>query len=83
MLYNGLKNLVIENLHNLADEQIIPVFPNASTEDLMQQSQEAELLCKAVATVHEDHCSNMVKLGQILKYMVPCFCTFATLLQRY
>lgn len=78
MLYNGLRNLVIENLHNLADEQIIPVFPNASTQDLMQQSQEAELLCKAVATVHEDHCSNMVKLGQILKYMVR-----AALLPRF
>ncbi|KAF8638268.1 hypothetical protein AX17_002290 [Amanita inopinata Kibby_2008] len=68
-LYNGLKNLVIENLSNLANEQIIPMFPSGGTYDSMQQSQEAELLCKAVASVHEDHCSNMVKLGQILKYM--------------
>ena len=36
----------------------------------MQESQEAELLCKAVANVHEDHGSNMVRLGQILRYMV-------------
>ncbi|KAK2463401.1 hypothetical protein APHAL10511_004487 [Amanita phalloides] len=69
MLYNGLRGLVIENLDNLANEQIIPVFPSTSSQDLMQQSQEAELLCKAMSTVYDDHCSNMVKLGQILKYM--------------
>ncbi|KIL67568.1 hypothetical protein M378DRAFT_22743 [Amanita muscaria Koide BX008] len=69
MLYNGLKGLIMENLDTLANEQITPVFPNSGGQDLMQGSQEAELLCKAVTKVHEDHCSNMVKLGQILKYM--------------
>ncbi|PFH52964.1 hypothetical protein AMATHDRAFT_1696 [Amanita thiersii Skay4041] len=69
MLYNGLKALVIENLNRLADEMIVPVFPSGGNHDPMQQSQEAEILCKAIAKVHEDHCSNMIKLGQILKYM--------------
>jgi len=77
MLYSGLTSLVIENLDHLADEQIIPNFPNSGSQDLMQESQEAELLCKAVANVHEDHCGNMVKLGQILKYMDRVYTTSA------
>ncbi|KAF8632266.1 hypothetical protein AX15_002011 [Amanita polypyramis BW_CC] len=76
-LYNGVKTLVIENLEGLANERITPVFPNASSQDLMQRSQEAELLCKAVAGVHTDHCSNMMKLGQILKYMDRVYATSA------
>ncbi|TFK40341.1 Cullin [Crucibulum laeve] len=69
MLYKGVNTLVAENLDKLAEEQMVPVFPAGGINDPMQQSQEGELLLKALRGVWDDHISNMVKLGQILKYM--------------
>jgi cullin 3 len=69
-LYNGMKALVAENLDKLAKEDIIPVFPTGASSDAMEKSQEAETLLKALKRVWDDHTSNMIKLGQILKYMV-------------
>ncbi|KAJ3787004.1 Cullin-domain-containing protein [Lentinula aff. detonsa] len=69
ILYRGMKRIVAENLDKLAKEQIVSAFPTTSTSDLMQRSQENELLLKALKNVWDDHTSNMTKLGQILKYM--------------
>jgi cullin 3 len=68
-LYSGVSQLVSENLEKLAKEEIIPVFPSAGSE-MLQQCQEGELLLKAMRSVWENHSGNMVKLSQILKYMV-------------
>ncbi|KAJ7284963.1 Cullin-domain-containing protein [Mycena rebaudengoi] len=68
MLYNGVSQLVSENLDHLADDQVIPAFPTGASDDTMQ-SQEAEMLLKALRNIWDDHTSNMVRLGQILKYM--------------
>lgn len=71
-LYKGMCSLIKENLEQLAKEQIIPMFPTTVVDDPVQQSQEGELLLKALRSVWDDHISNMFKLGQILRYMVSC-----------
>lgn len=76
MLYKGTMELVVENLEKLATEEVIPVFPSGASTDPLQKTQEGEVLLKALRRVWDDHTSNMVKLGQILKYMV---CHFYTL----
>ncbi|KAJ7903539.1 Cullin-domain-containing protein [Mycena olivaceomarginata] len=68
MLYNGVNQLVAENLDHLANTQVLPTFPSGSSDETVQ-SQEAEMLLKALRNIWDDHTSNMVRLGQILKYM--------------
>ncbi|KAF8206446.1 Cullin repeat-like-containing domain protein [Mycena galopus ATCC 62051] len=58
MLYKGVNQLVAENLDHLANTQVFPAFPS-----------EAEMLLKALRNIWDHHVSNMVRLGQILKYM--------------
>ncbi|KAG5644385.1 hypothetical protein DXG03_008613 [Asterophora parasitica] len=69
MLYEGVKKLVAENLDTLATEKAIPVFPTGGNTDPVHRSQEADIFLKAMRSIWDDHRSNMVKLGQILKYM--------------
>ncbi|KAF5382100.1 hypothetical protein D9615_004330 [Tricholomella constricta] len=69
MLYEGVKKLVAENLDALANEKVIPVFPTGGNTDPMHRSQEADIFLKALRSIWDDHMGNMVKLGQILKYM--------------
>ncbi|KAG6817343.1 hypothetical protein H0H87_009942 [Tephrocybe sp. NHM501043] len=69
MLYEGVKKLVAENLDQLAKDKIIPVFPTGGNKDPMHRSQESDIFLKALRSVWDDHSGNMVKLGQILKYM--------------
>jgi cullin 3 len=69
-LYKGVNQLVAENLDKLAKEIVVPAFPTGGSDDPMQQSQEGEMLLKALRHIWDDHTSNMTKLGQILKYMV-------------
>lgn len=69
MLYKGVKQLVAENLDQLANNEVIPAFPTGNGKDAIH-SQEGEMLLKALKGIWDDHISNMVKLGQILKYMV-------------
>ncbi|KAJ7104186.1 Cullin-domain-containing protein [Mycena belliarum] len=68
MLYKGVNQLVAENIDHLANTQVVPVFPSGASDETMQ-SQEAEMLLKALRIIWDDHISNMVRLGQILKYM--------------
>jgi cullin 3 len=70
MLYDGVNKLVAENLDRLAREKVFPVFPTGVVDDPMHQSQEGELLLKGLRNIWDDHSANMVRLGQILKYMV-------------
>ncbi|KAF8183923.1 Cullin, partial [Pholiota molesta] len=67
-LYNGVRTLVIQNLETLAREEIVPTFPTGTADPSMQNVEE-DLLLKALRKVWDDHRSNMVRLGQILKYM--------------
>lgn len=69
MLYRGVNQLVAENLDHLANSQVVPAFPSGASDGTMQ-SQEAEMLLKALRNIWDDHTSNMIRLGQILKYMV-------------
>lgn len=69
MLYNGITELVTENLNTLAQIHIIPTFPTG-TQDATVRSSEDELLLKALKYVWDDHSSSLMRLGQILKYMV-------------
>ncbi|RDB26053.1 Cullin-3 [Hypsizygus marmoreus] len=69
MLYEGVKKLVAENLDMMAREKVIPAFPTGSINDPMHESQEGDIFLKALRGVWDDHVSNMIKLGQILKYM--------------
>jgi cullin 3 len=75
MLYNGVCTLVAENLAELARDEVIPVFPTGGSDDRMQQTQEGELLLKALRRIWDDHTGSMSKLRDILKYMV-CFYSF-------
>ncbi|KAG9315306.1 Cullin [Chiua virens] len=69
MLYKGVCQLVTENVERLAEEELVPTFPSRGSGDPMQQSQEAELLLRALRRVWDDHTGNMSKLRDILKYM--------------
>ncbi|CAA7266848.1 unnamed protein product [Cyclocybe aegerita] len=68
MLYNGLKRLVAEDLETLATRNIVPHFPSGTT-DPSVQSGEDDLLLTSLKAVWTRHINNMVRLGQILKYM--------------
>ncbi|KAF8501525.1 Cullin-domain-containing protein [Russula emetica] len=81
MLYNGVRDLVIENLNRLAEETILPAFPSGLEQDPMQQSQEGERLLKAVHKVWSDHTDCMDKLSHILKYMDRVYVKSANLLE--
>ena len=70
MLYNGVCNLVIENLDHLAASEVHPAFPTGGTGDRMQATQEDETLLKALRRIWDDHIGSMSKLRDILKYMV-------------
>jgi cullin 3 len=84
MLYNGVRDLVIENLNRLAEETILPAFPSGLEQDPMQQSREGERLLKAVHKVWSDHTDCMDKLSHILKYMVrPTTRVIATNIRPY
>ncbi|EGO24838.1 hypothetical protein SERLADRAFT_449585 [Serpula lacrymans var. lacrymans S7.9] len=69
LVYDGVRQLVAENVDRLAKNEIIPAFPSGANDDPMQQSQEGELLLKALRRVWDDHTGNMSKLRDILKYM--------------
>ncbi|KAI3604461.1 ubiquitin ligase scf complex subunit cullin [Moniliophthora roreri] len=68
-LYNGTKQIISEKLDQLASDEVIPAFPATNSNDSMTRSQENEVLLKVLKRIWDDHTSNMVKLGQILKYM--------------
>lgn len=68
-LYKGTCQLISDNLEKLAKQYIIPAFPSG-TGDLIQRSQEGEMLLKAIRKVWDDHTSSLSKLSDVLKYMV-------------
>lgn len=68
-LYKGTCQLISDNLEKLAKQFIIPAFPNGAG-DLIQRSQEGEMLLKAIRKVWDDHTSSLSKLSDVLKYMV-------------
>ena len=70
MLYKGVCALVAENLAELASDEVVPAFPTGGNGDRMQQTQEHEMLLKALRRIWDDHAGSMSKLRDILKYMV-------------
>ncbi|KAI0303827.1 Cullin-domain-containing protein [Multifurca ochricompacta] len=81
MLYNGVGDLVVENLNRLAEEFVLPTFPSGLEQDPMQQSQEGERLLKALHKVWRDHTDCMDKLSHILKYMDRVYVKSANVLE--
>ncbi|KIY43994.1 Cullin-domain-containing protein [Fistulina hepatica ATCC 64428] len=69
LLHDGLKTLVGEHLDRLAEKHLIPAFPSSSN-DIINYNQQAEMLLKALKYVWDDHRDSMIKLSQILQYMV-------------
>lgn len=69
-LYDGVKQLIVDNLDRLSKEQVAPAFPTGSAQDVGQRTQEGERLLRALTDVWEDHYSSLSKLRDILKYMV-------------
>ena len=74
-LYDGVKELILENINKLAETQVKPAFPSSVDGDPAQKSQEVERFLKAVRHSWDDHISSMSKLRDILKYMV---CTISS-----
>lgn len=70
MLYDGVVDLVNQNLDRLSSELIIPVFPSALSAEPAQRAQDDAQLLRALTRVWEDHRGSMDKIGSILKYMV-------------
>jgi cullin 3 len=73
IVYNGVNQLVAENLDLLAKMEVAPAFPTGGSDDPMHQTQEGERLLKAIKKVWDDHKGNMMKLSQVLRYMVCVF----------
>ncbi|KAF8589814.1 Cullin-domain-containing protein [Ramaria rubella] len=69
VVYNGVNQLIAENLDMLAKEEVAPAFPTGGSDDPMHQSQEGDRLLKATRKVWDDHMGNMQKLTQVLRYM--------------
>ncbi len=70
VLYEGVKELLTENLDKFAKEVIVPSFPSSNEGDPVQQIQEGEMLLKAFRKVWNDHKMGLEKLRDLLKYMV-------------
>ena len=75
MLYDGVCDLISQNLDKHAKEEITPAFPTtiasgAGEGDPTSQSQQGERLLKAFRKVWDDHESSTSKLRDLLKYMV-------------
>ena len=84
MLYDGVRDVVVENLNRLAQETILPAVPSGLEQGPMRQNHEGERLLKAVHEVWSDHTDCMDKLSHILKYMVrPTTRAFAIDLRMY
>ena len=69
LLYNGVKELIGEELENLATTMVIPAFPSTS-DDSMRRRTEEELLLRALREAWDYHATGMRLLGEVLKYMV-------------
>lgn len=79
-LYEGVKELVSENIDKLADTLVKPAFPTSSVNgdtDPAQKSQEIERFLKAIRSSWDTHISCMSKLRDILKYMVSTYLHFS------
>jgi cullin 3 len=70
MLYNGVCDLVSQNLDSLVISVITPAFPTSSKDDPVHRSQEGERLLIAFRKVWDSHTSSMSKLRDLLQYMV-------------
>ncbi|CAE6425673.1 unnamed protein product [Rhizoctonia solani] len=71
MLYDGLVDLISENLDIFAKEKLVPVFPRTELDgrDSMEMCQAGELFVKAFREVWDDHESSMSKISDLVKYM--------------
>ncbi|KAF9244461.1 Cullin repeat-like-containing domain protein [Melanogaster broomeanus] len=75
MLYEGVCQLIADNLDRLAKEDIIPTLPNGGSNDPLEQGQEAELLLRALRRVWDDHTGGLLKMQEIVKYMDRAYAT--------
>jgi hypothetical protein len=76
MFYNGVTNLVIENLDRLAKEIIFPNLPSGLELDPMKRRSEDEKVLEAVYNAWSDHTDSVKKVSHIVKPLV-CYSTSA------
>ena len=71
-LYNGVCDLIVENLDHLIGVFIVRALFTGSTSggDNIQKAQNGERFLKAVREAWDDHIGSMSKLRDLLKYMV-------------
>lgn len=79
-LYSGLKTIVAEYLDRLAEERIVPAFPRASGTagtsalgsgaEAVERAVEGDRFLRAVKSVWDDHVGAMLKIKDILRYLV-------------
>ena len=70
MLYNGVTNLVIENLDRLTKEIILPNLPSGLELDPMKRRREDEKVLEAVYNAWSDHTDSVKKVSHIVKPLV-------------
>jgi cullin 3 len=70
MLYNGVTNLVIENLDRLTKEVISPNLPSWPELDPVKRRCEDEKVLEAVYNVWSDHAESVKKVSHIVKLLV-------------
>lgn len=70
MLYNGVTNLIIENLDRLTKETISPNLHSGVELDLMKRRCEDEKILEAVHNAWSDHTDSVKKVSHIVKPMV-------------
>ena len=70
MLYNGVINLVIENLDRLTKEIIFPNLPSGPELDPMKRRCEDEKVLEAVYNAWSDHTDSMKRVIQVVDPLV-------------
>ena len=77
MSYNGVTNLVTENLDRLAKEMTFPNLPSGLELDPMKRRYEDEKVLEAVNNAWSDHTDSVKKVSHIVKPLV-CHSTSAS-----
>lgn len=70
MLYNGVTNLVIEDLDRLTKEIIFPNLPSGVGLDPVKRRYEDEKVLEAVYNAWSDHMASVKKVSHIVKLLV-------------
>jgi len=79
MLYDGVSDIIVENLNRLSEDIISSAFCSGLEKDPVQRGQEEERLLKAVHKAWSDHTGGMERLRNVLSYMERVYVPSANL----